>query len=213
MTDRANTTARQWLACPCCDALHRRPTGDVAGDGHCSACGQKLFSHPANALQRTLAFSITGLLLFIPANTYPLIFLDSYGAKDQNHLISGPLDLMEASMPGVGLLVLLTSIVFPVILLLGLAFTAFCAQRGRYPTSYRFILRWLQKLYRWAMIDVYILACLISFIKLADLADVTPGPGLYCLGGALLATVLASLSFDAKLLWDRYAAHLERSRS
>lgn len=200
------------LACPCCDALHRRPPHGIEGDGHCSACGQKLISHPANALQRTLAFAITALVLFVPANAYPLILLNSYGVKDHNRLISGPIDLIENRMPGVGLLVLLASVVFPAIFLLGLAWTAACAQLERYPSAYPTVLRWVQKLYRWAMIDVYILACLISFIKLADLAQVNPGPGLYCLGGALLATVLSTLSFDAKLQWDRYAAHLERSR-
>lgn len=211
MSETVTPTGRALLACPCCDALHRRPANSGGGDGHCHACGQKLFRHPADAIPRTLALSLAGLVMFIPANLYPLVAISSYGARNQNRLITGPLDLMRDDLFFVGSLVLLTSIVFPVVLLLGLAFTTGCAWLERYPREYRWILRWVQKLDRWAMIDVYLLACLISFIKLGDLADVDPGPGLYCLGGLLIATVLASLSFDPLLLWDRFAARNGRA--
>ncbi len=184
---------------------------ECPGDAHCTHCGQKLFSHPANAIEHTLVFALTGLAFFIPANLYPLVDISSYGARNQNHLVSGPLDLIQGDMFFVGALVFLTSVVFPIALLLGLAFTTLCARFNWYPADFRLILRGMQKVYRWAMIDVYLLACLISFIKLADLVQVDPGLGLYCLGGALAATVLASLSFDPQLLWDRYAANVMKS--
>lgn len=211
MTETGIPKGREWLACPSCDALHRRPDPATGGDGHCHACGHKVFSHPVNAVARTLAFALSGLVLFIPANVFPLVSLNSYGARDQNQLITGPLDLLQHGMPGTALLVFLTSMVFPALMLFGLAYTAGCVQLGRYPAHFARVLRMVQGLLRWSMVDVYILACMVAFIKLADLAQVTPQTGLYALGGVLACTVLATLSFDPMLMWDRFAAARERS--
>ncbi|WP_269540930.1 paraquat-inducible protein A [Cerasicoccus fimbriatus] len=212
MNERGLQTGREWLACPSCDALHQRPDNPHQADGLCGACGHKLFAHNPNSLQRTLAFSLGGLVLFIPANIYPLVAVSSYGIKNQNDLISGPFDLLHYHMPGIALLVFLTSVVFPLVFMLGMAAVTGSSLMGRYPAWFPKRLRLTQMLNRWAMIDVYLLACLVTFVKLADLAEVDPGVGLYCLGGVLIFTVMASISFDPTLLWDRYARHKQGGR-
>ncbi|GHB91861.1 paraquat-inducible protein A [Cerasicoccus arenae] len=213
MTERVKF-GRGLIACPSCDALHRRPDESLTGDGHCVACGHKLFTRIPNSIQRTLALSLSGLVFFLPANIFPLVTLSSYGVHNQNELASGPIELLSSRMPAVSLLVFLTSIVFPILLLLCLGYVSACGQLDRFPDrSFTQVMRLLKKLYRWAMIDVYILACLVAFVKLADLAKVDPGTGLYCLAGVLACTVLASLSYDPDLLWSRYVTASERRRA
>lgn len=194
------------LACPDCDTLHR--SGPIAApqDAKCTHCGSLLVSRGRNSIDHTLAFSIAGLLLMIPANFYPVVTFSSYGVKSQNILASGPQSLLEGGLPAVGLLVFLTSILFPILFLLGLFYVSFWAKVRHYPGDYAFALRYTQTLYRWAMIDVYLLACLVAFIKLSQLATVTPGIGLYCLAGVLFCSLVAATSFDPDLLWRRFGA-------
>ncbi|WP_309397730.1 paraquat-inducible protein A [Cerasicoccus maritimus] len=212
MKDQGLHTGRDWIACPSCDALHRKPAPTADGDGLCTSCGHRLFSNLVNPIQRCLAFSLAGLVLFIPANVFPLVAISSYGVHSSNDLISGPFDLFnEYHMPGIATLVFLTSVVFPLVFLLGLAVVNTCALFNRYPIWFAHRLRITQILNRWAMVDVYILACLVTFVKLADLAKVDPGPGLFCLAGVLACTVFAGMNFDPTLLWDRYAHHKQEA--
>jgi len=109
-------------------------------------------------------------------------------------------------MPFVGVLVLLTSILVPVIFIAALAYVSACVKRQWYPRDFALVLRLGQALNRWAMVDVYILACLVAFIKLADLADLIPRTGLYCLAGVLACSLMATIHFNPHDYWRRYAA-------
>jgi paraquat-inducible protein A len=56
----------------------------------------------------------------------------------------------------------------------------------------------------WAMLDVFLLAILVALVKLQQLATVMPGPGLLAFTCVVILTILASSSFDPKLIWDDY---------
>ncbi|MGE9295141.1 MAG: paraquat-inducible protein A [Puniceicoccales bacterium] len=198
---------RELVACPSCDTLHRTPESIRPGQALCSSCGQTLYKRSRHGTEHTLAWSLAGLILFIPANAFPLVMLSSYGIKDQNQLITGPLDLLNSGLafPLVGLLVLLTSILFPVVFMAALAYISLCDKLRRYPRDFAITLRLAQALYRWSMVDVYILACLVAFVKLADLADLHARTGLYCLAAVLLCSLLATTSFDPHQTWRRFA--------
>ncbi|WOO42163.1 paraquat-inducible protein A [Rubellicoccus peritrichatus] len=205
-TDKQKQSHKSWLACPDCDTLHRMAPVPPPHDGKCCSCGRTLFSRTVNSINRTLAFSIAGLVLMIPANVYPIVTFSSYGVKNKNILYSGPDYLFIEGLPAVATLVFLTSILFPILFLLGLAYVSLWSKLRHFPKDYALTLRATQGLYRWGMIDVYLLGCLVAFIKLSQLATVVPGTGLYCLAGVLVCTLLAALSFDPDLLWRRYGA-------
>ena len=57
----------------------------------------------------------------------------------------------------------------------------------------------------WAMLDVFLLAVLVSLVKLKQLATVLPGPGLLAFTAVVVLTILASASFDPRLIWDESA--------
>ena len=53
------------------------------------------------------------------------------------------------------------------------------------------------------MLDVFLLAILVSLVKLGQLATVVPGIGLVAFTGMVVLTLLASAAFDPKLIWER----------
>lgn len=194
------------IACPDCDTLHTCGPVQPGHDVRCRACGRTLFSRSQGGIDHCLAFSLAALVLFIPANLYPIVTFAFHGVDTQNILLTGAIRLYQGGLPAVGILVGLTSIVFPCLLLLGLIYVCLCSRLGQYPEDFAFSLRMTCKLVRWAMIDVYLLACLVAFIKLGQLATVIPGTGLYCLGASLACTMVAGMAFDPDLLWHRYGA-------
>jgi paraquat-inducible protein A len=111
---------------------------------------------------------------------------------------------MQHDQWAVAVIVFLASLVIPLAKLAGLFFLvgATVARRGRR-------LRWRTGLYKfidtvgpWAMLDVFLLAVLVSLVKLGDLATVVPGPGLFAFTGVVVLTMLASSVFDPKLIWE-----------
>jgi len=50
---------------------------------------------------------------------------------------------------------------------------------------------------------VFLLGVLVSLVKLAALADVTPRPGLWALSGFIILTAAAHASFDGHDYWNR----------
>ena len=51
------------------------------------------------------------------------------------------------------------------------------------------------------MLDVFLLAILVALVRLETLARVMPGPGLLAFTSVVIFTMLASASFDPKLIW------------
>ena len=52
------------------------------------------------------------------------------------------------------------------------------------------------------MLDVFLLAVLAALVKLQQLATILAGPGLVAVTAMVVLTILASASFDPKLIWN-----------
>ncbi len=55
---------------------------------------------------------------------------------------------------------------------------------------------------RWSMLDIFVVALLASLVRAGVLATIIPGAGALAFASVVVLTMLASLSFDPRLLWD-----------
>ncbi|MBL1265546.1 paraquat-inducible protein A [Methylomicrobium sp. RS1] len=196
----------QLEACPECDAL-LRPAALVDGDkAHCPRCGFLLQRAQKNSIERSLALSVAGLLLFVPANCLPLVGIKFLGNAKDGILLSGVAALYGEGMWAVATLVFLSSMLFPLVnILLSLAISLhlYLNRPNRY---LRHWMRWLQHLDEWAMLEVYTLGIIVACVKLSSMADLHFGLGLYAFVGLLLVTVALAASLDRTLFWQRIDA-------
>ena len=65
---------------------------------------------------------------------------------------------------------------------------------------------------RWSMIDVFMLAILVALVQNGQIGTVIPDYGAVCFGAVVVLTMLASESFDPRLMWDA-AQRTERARA
>lgn len=192
------------VACRTCGLVQRL---DELGPGtvaECARCGWRLTDHRVNSLGRTAAFTLAALLLYVPANIYPILKMDLYGAHSENTVWEGAMTLFRRGETLVALVVFLASIVIPFLKLLGLfalVVTArFRSKRARAQRT--FVYRAIEVIGPWAMLDVFLLAILVALVKLGELATVVPGPGLFAFTAVVVLTILASASFDPTLIWE-----------
>jgi paraquat-inducible protein A len=55
---------------------------------------------------------------------------------------------------------------------------------------------------RWSMTDIYVGATLVALVHLGPFANIEPGDGAIAFGAVVVLTMLATISFDPRLIWD-----------
>ncbi|MBF0454703.1 MAG: paraquat-inducible protein A [Magnetococcales bacterium] len=211
MHEPANADRLPLMACHECDHLYRLPNLADRSLARCQRCGTILARGMKNSLDKTLAYTLTALVLFMIANTYPILGLKAAGQEQHYTLFSGALVLVQYNLWEVSVTVFLTSILFPLLHILGLLYTLLPLRGARLPRYFIPVFKVALSTLPWSMVGVYMLGVLVSIVKLADLATVVPGLGLYALVGLLLASVAAAASLDPLSIWQ-LADRLRRER-
>lgn len=192
------------VACHDCDLLHRTGTPPMGYNAHCSRCGAILYHCHNGRSDRSLAFALTSLILFIVANIYPMLILELGGRIQEYTLFSGVMALFEGGMWMLALLVFALSIFFPLFNLLVITYLLTPLKLGLRPFGYSiYLFRSLLILTPWGMTGVYLLGVMVAMVKLRDLATVTPGLALYAFIGLLLTSLGGSVCLDTRTLWRR----------
>ena len=191
------------IACHECDLLYQLPALPEGSVAKCSRCGAVLQSHKRDSLDRTLSWTIAGLILFALANAYPFLALKSEGLIHETTLITGVEQLYKQDMRSVAVVVFLTSILFPAIQLAGLLYVLLPLKLNRLPWKVAPVFRFIRTLQPWSMMEVFMIGILVSAVKLAKMASIIPGLALYSF--ALLIFVLAAVaaSLDPDIVWER----------
>jgi len=191
------------IACHDCDLIHwfgPVPDGNAA---KCSRCGGMLYQNKRDSLERTLALTVAGLILFMVANTFPFLGLKLQARVHETILITGIKELYLQGMWVLATVVLLTIIVMPATQMLGLLYVLLPIKLNRIPWKLREVFRFVQFLRPWAMMEVFMLGILVSIVKLAKMATIVPGVAVFAFM-ALIFVLAASLAvLDPHAVWER----------
>lgn len=174
----------------------------------CPRCAARLRSRPRDGLGPVWAWLAAGVLLYIPANLWPMLITRTLGREEPSTIFGGVLELIHHGSWGIAFIVFFASIVIPVAKFAAIAVLAL-AVRGRSPLP----LSALTKLYevvefvgRWSMIDIFVVAILAALVQLGFIASLAPGPAAACFALSVAFTMLSARAFDPRLVWDRIGA-------
>jgi paraquat-inducible protein A len=191
------------IACHECDLLHRvKPLPD-GGAARCVRCDALLYYQKKDSLDRTLALTIAGLVLFIVANTIPFLAMKSGGLVRETTLITGIKGLYLQGMEALALLVLLTSILVPFLHIVGMLYVLVPLKVNRVPRNLALVYRFLRSLQPWGMMEVFMLGILVSYVKLGKMAKIVPGLAIYSFVVLIFVLAGAAASLDPRIVWDR----------
>ncbi|KUJ83632.1 paraquat-inducible protein A [Microbulbifer flavimaris] len=206
MQQGATDSASGWQrACHECDLLLGNCTAPPGGKLVCPRCAALINRNPARSIHYTAALSISGLLLFIPAATLPLLNFSIIIVGSENTLFNGVFSLFKAGYIWLASLVLFCSVVAPFTRFLLLAFISLGCLWGALDRPVSRAVRWYQHIREWAMLDVYMLGVLVALIKMQSLGKMVVESGLYCFVGLMVLSNLTLLSFDQQSVWRRMA--------
>ncbi|QWT18488.1 paraquat-inducible protein A [Bacillus sp. NP157] len=175
---------------------------------HCPRCHNPLHPRKHGSIGRAWAFLIAAAIFYIPANVLPIMRTQSLFSKDDNTILSGVFELWRNGSPDLAIIVFTASIVVPMLKFVIMGYLLISVQR-----SSDFGSRQRAKLYRfvelvgyWSMLDVFVVAILSALVHFKVLSRVEPLPGVIYFGMVVVMTMLAAMSFDPRLIWDKRKA-------
>jgi paraquat-inducible protein A len=190
------------IACRECDHFHTYESIPAGAKASCQHCGSILYRHIPDSLDRSLALYFTALVLFLIANLFPFLSLELGGRVVENILFSSGWAMYKLGMGELGVLIILTSIVFPFIVIVGMLYLLIPARMGVVAPYMAQVYRVVNSIIPWSLVGVFMLGVLIAIVKLKDLANVITGPSLIALSLLLVIYTAARASFDPHTFWS-----------
>lgn len=201
-----SAASQSLISCPSCELLSRAPV-DFSDRVRmrCPRCGATLHIRKPNSLARTWALVIAASILYIPANTLPIMTVTSLGRTQSDTILSGVAYLLLHGMWPLALLIFFASVVVPLLKLLILIYLLVSVQRrSRWrPRDRTRLYRVTEAVGRWSMVDIYVVTILVALVHLGNLATIQAEAGAVFFGAVVVLTIFAALAFDPRLIWDR----------
>ncbi|HUJ01296.1 MAG TPA: paraquat-inducible protein A [Usitatibacter sp.] len=198
----ATAAKRGLLTCGTCGLLNQ--PCDPVEEAHCARCESPLHWRKPASIARTWAFLAAAAILYVPANLLPVIHSGSLFGSNSNTILGGVLYFWRTGSWALAIIVFAASIVVPATKIAALAMLLVTSQRrSRWrPAERTRLYRLTTYVGRWSMVDIYIGAVSVALVQLQPFAAIEPGPGAIYFGAVVILTMLASESFDPRLIWD-----------
>jgi len=191
------------VACPECDLLQRLLEVPPGGKARCARCGHTLASRPSDPLDRPLALTLAAAIVFIVAHTTPLMGLSAVGRHASTTIAGGALEMWRQGEQITAVIVTFCAGIAPGTYILFMLTVLLAVRRPPAPHWVGEMVRWGHSMQPWSMNEVMILGILVALIKIAELATVEPGIGMYALGGLVVLFPAIMLTVDPREIWRR----------
>src|SRR5215831_18418280 len=191
------------IACRDCDLLQHIPPLPPGGKARCARCGETLATGRVDPFRLPLAFTIAATIAFIIANTMPLMGLSAVGREASTTIFGGALEMWEQGSQITAVAVAFCAVIAPGAHLAFLLAVLLAVRRPPAPRWVGEMLRSAHFFEPWSMTEVMMLGILVALFKIAQLATVIPGIGMYAAGAFIFLLAGVLVTFDAHEVWSR----------
>lgn len=170
----------------------------------CEICRGSVQPRKPQSLNRTTAYLLASMLLFLPANLLPIMKSTTIGTEQKDTILSGILHLWHSGSYPIAIIVFVASIVTPLFKMLSIAYLCYtCHRKSTKQIQFRTKLyHFTEIIGRWSMIDVFVVALLGALVKMGALATIEPQWGIVAFTAVVFLTMFSMAHFDPRLIWD-----------
>lgn len=194
--NQASAAAQRLAACKACGRVQ-----PVANE-KCSRCGASLHLRKPYSLQRTIAYTIAAAIFYIPANTFPMMNVRELGSETASTILEGVAEFWELEAYVIASVIFIASVVIPLLKLVAIIRLCMAARSNHDPVRLTKLYRVTELIGRWSMIDIFVVAILITLVQLDSLMSIEPGPAALAFAAVVILTMFAAMSYDPRLIWD-----------
>ena len=210
-SEYCNETPRHY--CVECQLSFAQPVLDRKNHQCCPRCYSRIDIPADVKLQRVWATLIAGIIMMFPANLLPISSISLAGAESADTLMSGVIGFINMHSYFVALVVFTASIFVPMSKI-GIMLYLLAAVHFQWPHSIHKQMRLLHIVHfvgRWSMLDLFVLALMMSLVSRGQILDFSVGPAAVYFGATVFLTMISASQFDSRLLWDIYDRQQKRN--
>jgi paraquat-inducible protein A len=191
-----------FLTCDLCGLLNRQQAGRDRPS--CIRCGTALGARKRDSFMRTWALLAAAYVLYIPANMLPVLETQSLTEHTTDTILGGAIRLWSQGAWPLSVVIILASFAVPLAKMFVLTWLLVGPRRDEPGSALKRtrVYRVIDFIGRWSMVDIYVGGLLIGLVQFYPFADVAVGPAAPAFAGVVVLTMLASRTFDPRILWD-----------
>lgn len=201
-SEQVTQNAANLVCCEECDVVYKRIELKKGEKAYCLRCGAALYKN-GRTLEQLLPLVVASLIIFAISNAYPIVQIELQGIRSETTLFGAVLAMFHEGRELVAILVLMTTIIFPLCELLLLLYvllpvTIFKTQ----PFGMSIALRIVRVFRIWGMIEVFLIGVLVTLVKLVVMVTIIPGVALWSFAALTVLMVLV-VSVKVNDIWDQ----------
>jgi len=189
--------------CHECDEICKISTPHKPGRYKCYNCGTKLYTYKPDMIERLYAYNLAALFLFIVANYFPFLTFHVAGSSSHANFATSIFYLYQDEQWMMATAILVTTIVIPFFRILLYCILFGSLYHGYLPRYATQMLKLLENLLPWGMLDVLMIGILVSIVKLVKMGTIIPGTSLWAFMLMVLILAAAQSIFDPHQVWER----------
>jgi paraquat-inducible protein A len=202
-----STIKSKLISCPICDAVNF----DTGEEVICRRCKHKIYHEKSKSYARSWAFLLTAMILYLPANLYPILITRQMGKIEENTIIGGIISLWEHGSYPIALIILFASVFVPIIKFIMLLYLLIAVKIDTEASKVdKHKLFYITEIIGpWSMVDVFVVAILATLVQYTYVS-IIPGVASTAFALMVIFTMLAAHSFDTRMiLQNRYEKEKE----
>lgn len=176
---------------------------------HCLHCHGPLHQRKPNSLARSWAYLIAACIMYVPANLMPIMITNTLFMSEKSTIMEGVVLFWVTDEKLIAIIIFIASFVVPLMKIFSLFLLLISAKRGftwgLIPRTRLYQI--LEFIGRWSMLDVFVVALMVGLVQLPGFASIEPGFGVIAFSAVVVLTMLSSMSFDPRLIWDAAQQH------
>jgi paraquat-inducible protein A len=194
---------KQLVACPECDLLLFEIELRSGHTAVCPRCKASLYRKTTESLSRTLALCLAAAIFFLIANFFPIMGIESRGNGNETNLFGAVSSLWDQEMHFISAVVFISAIAIPGLELFILIYLLLPLKLGLKPPGLARLMRYLQRIEPWGMVEVFMLGILVALVKLTDNFRIIPGVALWSFGAVTFLMAAIATTFNPRDVWTR----------
>jgi len=196
------STHRDLISCRDCGHLYDLPHVGENQQLDCKFCSHVMLTHRPDWEHKVSALTLAGIILFVLANIFPFIGLETAGQVQNSNLIGGVQALIHRKEFLLASIVFITIFLFPLLELLGVLYILISRFMGTLAPFIGKIIHMLHISKPWGMLEIFLVGLAVASLKLGNFAEIVLGPGIYAFTGLVLILIANNIYLSREDIWD-----------